>query len=286
MSRNLRSSAGGAFFVDGVAFWAPTLPGWAHARAAFRGEAAPLEVPAKRPAPELLAAAERRRAPDTVALALEVAAAAVRESGRAADAMPSIFTSAHGDLAINDYMCTTLASQPTLISPTKFHNSVHNAAAGYWTIATGCREASTALSAFDASFGAGLLEAASQCGADARPVLLVAFDVEATGALASVTDSTGLLACALVVAPEASERSIAAFDWTLASGPATAPAARSQAARSLAGNAMSGALPLLEAIATMPPAGAGADVLALPLAPSLALRLVPRALARHAATLR
>jgi len=281
-----QSPAGGAFFVDGIAFWAPTLPGWEHARAAFRGEAAPLEVAAQRPAPELLAAAERRRAPDTVALALEVAAAAVRESGCAADALPSIFTSAHGDLAVNDYMCSTLASQPTLISPTRFHNSVHNAAAGYWTIATGCREASTAVSAFDASFGAGLLEAASQCSADARPVLLVAFDVEATGALASVTQSTGLLACALVVAPEASRRSIAAFDWTLADDPVGAPAARSAAAQSLAGNAMSGALPLLEAIATMPSSGDDSDVLALPLAPSLALRLVPRALPPAKTTLR
>ncbi len=103
---------GGRFFVEGVAFWAPTLPGWAAARAAFRDESAPLATPVKRPAPEILAPAERRRAPDTVALALEVAAAAVRESGLDAAALPSIFTSAHGDLAINDYMCSTLASEP------------------------------------------------------------------------------------------------------------------------------------------------------------------------------
>jgi beta-ketoacyl synthase-like protein len=271
-------------YVEAVAFWAPTLPGWAHARAAFRGEAEPLATPAKRPAPELLAAAERRRAPDTVALALEVAAAAARDAGLAPETLPSIFTSTHGDLAVNDYMCSTLASAPTLISPTRFHNSVHNAAAGYWTIATGCREASTALSAFDASFGAGLLEAATQACSDARPVLLVAFDVEATGALASVTASSGLLACALVVGPAASERSIAALDWSLAGGPADAPALRSAAARSLGGNAMAGALPLLEAIAALPTTDLGApEPLALPLAPSLALRLVVRATARAAA---
>ena len=184
------------FFVEGVAFWAPTLPGWPTARAAFRGDGAPADPPAKRPAPELLAAAERRRAPDTVALALEVAAAAVREAGLEPNSLPSIFTSAHGDLAVNDYMCRTLASQPTLISPTKFHNSVHNAAAGYWTIGTGCMAASSALTAFDASFAAGLLEAATQCATDARPVLLVAFDVEATGSLATVTTSHGIVAAA------------------------------------------------------------------------------------------
>ncbi|MEO5845348.1 MAG: beta-ketoacyl synthase chain length factor [Caldimonas sp.] len=244
------TARGGSFCVDGIAFWAPTLPGWAAARAAFRGEAEPLATPVKRPAPEILAPAERRRAPDTVALALEAAAAAVRESGLDAAALPSIFTSAHGDLAINDYMCSTLASEPTSISPTKFHNSVHNAAAGYWTMATGCHEASTALSAFDASFGAGLLEAAIQCQTDARPVLLVAFDVAATGALASVTESTGLLACALVLSPRAGARTVAMFDWSLAGGDGRAAPIRSTAARSVAGNAMSGALPLLEAIAT------------------------------------
>ena len=260
------------FRVEGVGFWAPTLPGWQIARAAFRGEGGPVEPPAKRPAPEILAPAERRRAPDSVALALEVAAAAVRESGRDATTLASIFTSAHGDLAVNDYMCSTLASQPTLISPTRFHNSVHNAAAGYWTIATGCMAASTALSAFDRSFAAGLLEAATQCVADDRPVLLVAFDVQATGALASVTDSEGLLAAALVLAPLASTGVPASngFEATLVRGPATAAPLHSRAARALAGNAMADVLPFLEALAL-----AATAPLELPLSGSLALHLAP-----------
>jgi hypothetical protein len=246
------------FRIDGVAFWAPTLPGWPVARAAFRGEGGPVEPAAKRPAPEILAPAERRRAPDSVALALEVAAAAVRASGHDAASLPSVFTSCHGDLAVNDYMCSTLATSPTAISPTRFHNSVHNAAAGYWTIATGCHAASTALTAFEASFAAGLLEAATQCIADDRAVLLVAFDVAATGALATVTTSRGLLATALVIAPA----SLAAppvvagaadagpvLQAVLASGPSTSPGLRSDAARALAGNAMAGALPFLEALA-------------------------------------
>jgi hypothetical protein len=28
---------GGTLYVEGIAFWAPTLPGWEAARAAFRG---------------------------------------------------------------------------------------------------------------------------------------------------------------------------------------------------------------------------------------------------------
>ena len=56
---------------------------------------------------------------------------------------------------------------PHTISPTRFHNSVHNAAAGYWTIGAGCMQATTALSAYDATFAEGLLEALAQL-ADGR----------------------------------------------------------------------------------------------------------------------
>ena len=216
----------------------------------------------------MLAPAERRRAPDTVALALEVAAASVAATGRAATELPCVFASAHGDLAINDYMCSTLASTPTQLSPTKFHNSVHNAAVGYWTIGTGCMEASNSLTAFEHSFAAGLLEAAVQCAADQRAVLLVGFDIAAVGALGTVTHSDGLLAAALVLAPTRTERTVAAFDWALLPGPASAPALRSDAARTLAGNAMADALPLFEALAA-----GGEGTLALPLSGSLSLQL-------------
>jgi len=257
-------------FVDGIAFWAPTLPGWEVARAAFGGDGMAVDPPLKRPSPDLLAPAERRRAPDSVALAIEVASAAARDADRDPKTLASVFTSAHGDLAVNDYMCTTLATAPTQLSPTRFHNSVHNAASGYWTIGTGCHATSTALTAFGRSFAAGLLEAATQCATDGDAVLLVAFDVQAVGALSTVTKSDGLLATALVLAPERGPRTRAGFELTLESGPADAVALRSTAALALAGNAMADALPLFEALA-----GATQATLTMPLSASLALRLVP-----------
>ncbi len=95
-----------------------------------------------------------------------------------------MFASSHGDQSITDYMCATLAQAPTELSPIRFHNSVHNAAVGYWTIATGCHAPSTAVCAQRASFGAGLLEAASQVLAEQRPVLLVCSDIAGSGPLA------------------------------------------------------------------------------------------------------
>lgn len=261
-----------AVYIDAVALWAPTLPGWDVARAAFRGAGAPADPPQRRPSPDLLAPAERRRAPDTVALALEVATRAVAQSGRAAVDLASVFTSAHGDLGITDAMCRTLVSAPMAVSPTRFHNSVHNAASGYWTLATGCMQASTALSAFRHSFAAGLLEACAQCAADERAVLLVGYDVEACGALASTTESSGLLALALVLAPVPGERSVAALEWSLASGPTAPLPLRSTAARALAGNAMADGVPLFEALALE-----WRDAVRMPLSATLALEVRLRA---------
>ncbi len=255
-------------FIEGIALWAPTLPGWDVAGAAFRGAAPGADPPARRPAPELLPAAERRRAPDTVALALEVAGRAVAQSGRRPDELLSVFTSAHGDLAITDHVCSTLAAAPMLLSPTKFHNSVHNAASGYWGIATGCMRASTAVSAFECSFSAGLLEALTQCAADAAPVLLVGCDIAACGALVSTNDSRGLLAVALVIAPQRSAHTLFALDAALVAGTTERVLLRSEAALVLAGNAMADALPLFEALAR----GDRAP-LVLPLSATLALRL-------------
>ncbi len=259
-----------AFRIEGVAFWSSGLPGWPVARAAFRGEGAAVEPAAKRPAPEILAPAERRRAPDSVALALEVASAAMADAGRRGESLPSVFTSAHGDLAVNDYMCTTLATAPTLISPTRFHNSVHNASAGYWTIGTGTMAASSALTAFTHSFAAGLLEAATQCVADDVPVLLVAFDVNAVGSLASVTSSEGMLAGALVLAPVHASARGPVVEASLVSGTRPMPPLHSAPARGLLGNAMADALPLFESLAL-----ASSQALELPLSGSLFLRVAP-----------
>jgi len=272
-------------FIDGIAFWSPSLPGWAQAAPVLRGEAVAGAPAARRPSPELLPPAERRRAPDAVALALEVATHAVARSGRRADELLSVFTSAHGDLAVTDAICRTLVDAPRAMSPTRFHNSVHNAASGYWGIATGCQRASTALSGFDASFAAGLLEALVQCAAEHAPVLLVGCDTEATGALASTNDSRGLLGVALVLVPARGPRTQAALRAQLQAGPAAARPASLDPARATRGgaaagppagspidalraNAIADALPLFEALAHARPA-----TLRMPLPGGSALRV-------------
>lgn len=240
-------------YIDGIALWAPALPGWETARAVFRGEAAAADPPHRRPTPELLPAAERRRASDSVALAIEVAAAAVAQAGRRRDELPSVFVSAHGDLAISDHMCAALREAQPQISPTRFHNSVHNAPAGYWTIAAGCMRASTSIAAYLRSFATGLLEALIQVESDGEAILLVGADICAIGPLASANFSRGLLGAALVLAPARGERSVAALDWQLAHRPATPVPQCCAAVRALGDNGLADALPLFEALAREAP---------------------------------
>ncbi len=229
--------------IAGIGFWSDGLPDWAAARAYAMSGVLPAEAPA-RPAPALLAPNERRRAPPSVLVALEVALAACRDAGIAADTLPSVFTSTHGDLGITDYMCATLATAPGELSPTKFHNSVHNAAAGYWTIGAGCMKTTTAISAHRASFAQGLVEAMTQLATDAQAVLLVGYDTAASGLLGTVTRSEGLLGAALVLVREGRGPRLSA---RLADGEAE-PGAGALALRARA-NAMAPMLPLFDALA-------------------------------------
>jgi hypothetical protein len=255
-------------WIDGIALWTPLAPGWAAAAPALRGETLPDTATAGRPSPASLAPNERRRAPDSVLLALEVASAALAGSGHDPVTTASVFTSAHGDLTTTDALCRTLAADPLRLSPTRFHHSVHNAASGYWAIASGSTAPSTALSAAGASFAAGWLEAASLCTGDGRPVLLVGFDTEAVGALASVNRSRGLLGLGLVLAPQRSTASLWQVDWRLSADTPVPPALRSRLAQSLADNAQADALPLFEALAR-----GDTSALALCLSPAVSLRL-------------
>lgn len=200
-------------WVEGVGLWSPQLADFTALQSVLRGRL-PTPPPA-RPAAARLPPNERRRAPEGVLLAAEVAEQAVAMSTRDAASLACVFASSHGDQPITDYMCATLARAPAELSPTRFHNSVHNAPVGYWTMASSCHAPSTAVAAQRASFGAGLLEAASQVLAGQRAVLLVCSDTASSGPLREVTDCEQAFGCALVLAPAASPSSIAALDLQL-----------------------------------------------------------------------
>lgn len=234
--------------VEGVGLWSPQLGDFDALRAWHAGTAVP--APGPRPPAATLPANERRRAPESVLLAVEAAGQAVAMSGRRADQLACVFGSAFGDQAITDYMCETLARAPSELSPTRFHNSVHNAPAGYWTIATDCHAPSSAVCAYRDTVGAGLLESAMQVLADRTPVLFVCGDVAGAGALADMTGSTQAFACALVLAPETSPRTMATLALRVSAGMDAGDAHPDLPAAWLDANATAAAaLPLLSLLA-------------------------------------
>ena len=163
--------------VEGVGLVGPGLGGWEAARAILAGREPYVPAPTVIPAPEALPAVERRRAGKIVKLALAAGLAAAAASGRAARDLAAVFTSSTGDGDNLHAICEALASDDRLISPTRFHNSVHNAPSGYWGIATGAMHPADSIAAFDASFGAGLIEAMGRVAADpAAAVVLISYD--------------------------------------------------------------------------------------------------------------
>ncbi len=164
--------------VQGVGVLGPGLPGWDAAAAVLRASRSYQRTGTVIPALAVLQPAERRRAGRVVRMALTIGAEAIVHAGADASRLASVFASSGGDGDNCHEICEALAGSERLISPTRFHNSVHNAASGYWSIAYGCTEASTALCAHDGSFGAGLLEALTQLACGTEAILLVSYDLD------------------------------------------------------------------------------------------------------------
>ena len=239
-------------FVQGIGFCGPGLARWPDAAAVLTGRREYTQEPTVLPPPTLLPPTERRRTGRVVKLALAIASEAVSHAGTSAAALRSVFSSSGGDGHNCHELCQALAVAPREISPTRFSNSVHNASAGYWSIATGATAASTVLCAFDGSFCAGLLEALAQVSVDREPVLLVAYDTEYPAPIFAKRPVPDAFGVALVLAPDRDERSTARIEAALASDPAEAiEDARLEALRLAIPAAR--ALPLLRQIALETP---------------------------------
>ncbi|MGH8142207.1 MAG: beta-ketoacyl synthase chain length factor, partial [Steroidobacteraceae bacterium] len=121
--------------VQGVGVLGPGLPGWDAAAAVLRASRSYQRTGTVIPALAVLQPAERRRAGRVVRMALTIGAEAIVHAGADASRLPSVFASSGGDGDNCHEICEALAGSERLISPTRFHNSVHNAASGYWSIA-------------------------------------------------------------------------------------------------------------------------------------------------------
>lgn len=168
-------------YVHGVGLAAPGLPDWQSGQGVLRGDEAyrPEPLPVFRTT--LLPRNESRRTGVGVGLAFRVAEQAC-DVGQAAT-LSTVFASAAADINIADRICSAVNTPARAVSPTHFHNSVHNAAAGYWSIATGSRAPANSLSGGRDSFAVAFREAWATLALEDTPVLLVCFDAAGSGML-------------------------------------------------------------------------------------------------------
>jgi hypothetical protein len=256
--------------VIGVGLLGPALPDWATAQTLLRDPSRWQRQATVIPAPSRLPAAERRRASNVIKASIAVADEALTACGLSAAELPTVFTSSTGDPLNCHLLCEALATTERMVSPTRFTNSVHNAAAGYWHIAAQSRQPSTSLAAFDASFAAGLLEAAVQVHATQAPVMLVACDVPYPEPLHALRPVDDVMAVALVLAPELSNGRTVRIEMTHGDAPITrCDDAAFEALR--LGIPAARALPLLQALIASAP---GSVVLEGPHGSALAVHVV------------
>jgi hypothetical protein len=204
------------------------------------------------PPPAVLSATERRRTSPSVRLALHAATQATQAAAADPATLRTVFGTSNGDGQVVHAILETLSGPDRFVSPTQFHNSVHNAAAGYWCIGAGVQRPSVSIGCHDYTFAAALLEAATQTVTEREPTLLCVFDMPMPPPLGLVRQTAYPLAVALVLSPTPGESGVdAELTLRFAGGSPSTPAAPRLAALQplYDGNPAGRALRLLEHLA-------------------------------------
>lgn len=237
-------------YVEGVGVWGEGLDGWPSTCAALSGRRDYAPAPLNLPPNAAMPANERRRMVTTVKLALAAGTEAFANAKRDPSATATVFTSSGGDGDTIHNILDALACEQIEVSPMRFHNSVHNAPSGYWSIAMKSVEPTTSLCVHDASFSAGLIEAAAQAVVDRRAVGLIAYDLPYPEPLNAARPIGSIFTVGMVITPTPSASSFASLTIALTQGnepPTTMAQPRLEDMRLRNPSARS--LPLLEALA-------------------------------------
>ena len=191
-------------YINSLSIAAPNLLGLEQAMPVLTNKKQWQSTQFPKLAPQLLPANERRRMTSYIKLAIHV----TDEVNTTDKSLAAVFASSNGDFFITDHICNTLTMSPKYVSPTQFHNSVHNAVSGYWAIAANSPAASTSISTGDSTFSSGLLEAVTQVLTLQEDILYVAYDYPATAPLDKFSDVTEPFATAFILSLNKTESTI------------------------------------------------------------------------------
>lgn len=247
-------------YIEAVGLYGAGLIGWEACRPVLAGDAQYQADALPKYKPQLLPANERRRASSVVRLAFGACEDAVGDRLDEACELAAVFAASGGDYGINDQICRALLQDDIAVSPTQFHNSVHNAAAGYWSIASKSQAPSVSLSAYDFSVSAGLMEAVSLVVTEGLPTLLAVSDSQVIPPMHQQRSIDYSFGAALWLTPQQSDSSLARMDISLSRDDLSATTAGCDALEALrTNNPAARIIPILELLAR---ASAGSVVLA------------------------
>ena len=238
--------------INGIGLLGPGLCGWPESQRIFLGEKPYEKENLPNPIPSILQPNELRRSSQVVRWSLGAAEEAIRQAQVKPDEVATVFASSGGETDILHKICLALATRERAISPTLFHHSVHNAAAGYWSIGVQSHLPSSSLSCYDSSFCGGLIEASTFVSSHQAPVLLVSYDIAPPPPLYAARPLASPFAVGLVLSPTPLPQSISRLKIRLLDGRAAQVSTMEDPALEHVrmGNPAARSLPVLAAIAS------------------------------------
>lgn len=151
-------------YLHGRGLWSPGIPDVA-AYLARRGDPSAADPAdstnplAERPACDVVHPRMKRATSLLTQTSIEVMTQAARDAGFALDQCATVFGSEHGEIQIAVEQMQMMQEGSGIVSPARFKNSVHNTAAGLFSISVVNRGFTTAIAAGEHTFAMSLLEA-------------------------------------------------------------------------------------------------------------------------------
>ena len=199
-------------FLQRLAFYTPGVDDWDAAQKIFQGQRTYKKNEAEQKyKPVSLERNEARRATSITRLAFRLVESIASDEEIDLSKIGSVFASSGGDYEIFHKTCEILTTDQKYISPTDFHNSVHNAPSGYWSIASQSHLSSISVAGFDHTFSQALVEAIIHITVEQRPVLLVCYDIAPDYPIREQRKITSPFGVAMLLSEKSCKKDLAEF---------------------------------------------------------------------------
>jgi len=190
-----------SLYVQAVSIIAPGINNWDEAQAFFCKKKTYNVQKVTKKLSTMLPPNESRRCSRTTKLALSSIQQLAGQTSFDRQNSRYVFSSCNGDLTVFHHISSALAQEGRPVSPIKFHNSVHNAPAGYASIVLQSHAPSTSITGYKDSFANGLLEAAVQSSISRQTCLFTAYDEVPPAPLYALFPIEDDFACSLLLMP-------------------------------------------------------------------------------------